>query len=193
MNGLASTGSDNGSFLLDLNLGRPFGMNLLSWISDDSNVNKGFPMLSETETMPYVLSFDVSGGSPLAAFTLFTEDSISAAPVTVKSGYVFGGWYTDPTDGSLIEFPFTPSAHTTLYARWTPERTEETAEETTAAAESESRPAETSTSIPEADLTGTTVTKTGDSAPIVPIVILFCVAAAAVGFSVTKFRTYSRK
>ena len=123
-------GTLNGSFLLALNEGRTSGMsgvNLLHWISDTENINGGYPLLSNAATMPSVLSFDTLGGSPVAALTNFDGDSILSSPVTTKPGFSFDGWYTEATEGVLIEFPYTPSYRDLLFARWSQEVSKEDA------------------------------------------------------------------
>ena len=39
-------------------------------------------------------------------------------PTPTKSGYTFNGWYTQSSGGSKVSNTYTPSANTTLYARW---------------------------------------------------------------------------
>ena len=39
-------------------------------------------------------------------------------PTPSKSGYTFVGWYTQSSGGSKVSNTYTPSANTTLYARW---------------------------------------------------------------------------
>ena len=39
-------------------------------------------------------------------------------PYADRLGYTFKGWYTSPTSGNKITFPYTPTKDITLYARW---------------------------------------------------------------------------
>lgn len=71
----------------------------------------------------YNVTYDSSGGSPVASGAFIEDGAISQAPTQpTKSGYTFAGW--SATDGgSTITFPYTPapSADITLFAKWTSE------------------------------------------------------------------------
>jgi len=118
---LATWGPNTGTFLYALNDGRPAGWNLLSWMSDVADVNGGYPILRNVEEAPYIISFDTGEGSAVAAQSVADGDNIAASPVSSQSGYSLTGWYTAPSDGSQISFPYTPNDDITLYARWSVE------------------------------------------------------------------------
>ena len=44
--------------------------------------------------------------------------AIDKAPVPVREGYDFSGWYTLASGGESVAFPYTPSADVSLYAHW---------------------------------------------------------------------------
>ena len=63
----------------------------------------------------YNVSFETNGGSVISSCRV-TE--ISSAPETIRDGYTFAGWYTDSELNVHVEFPFTPTHDTVLYAKW---------------------------------------------------------------------------
>lgn len=69
----------------------------------------------------YTVSFDSNGGSMIAAATFEFNDLIDPPTPPTKTGYTFGGWYTDPLFNEGWNFT---SDHvtkdTTLYAKWIP-------------------------------------------------------------------------
>jgi uncharacterized repeat protein (TIGR02543 family) len=69
----------------------------------------------------YVVTYNSSLGSTVAAGSFVAGGQISAAPVPPKrTGYTFAGW-SATNGGSIIKFPYTPgvSNDITLYAKWT--------------------------------------------------------------------------
>lgn len=69
-----------------------------------------------TQTEFYV-TYETNEGSSVSGGWVETIDS---EPFTTRSGYDFTGWYTneDLSADSLVEFPFTPTKNTVLYAGW---------------------------------------------------------------------------
>ena len=69
-----------------------------------------------TQTEFYV-TYETNEGSSVSGGWAETIDS---APFTTRPGYDFTGWYTneDLSADSLVEFPFTPTKDTVLYAGW---------------------------------------------------------------------------
>ena len=118
---VTSIGPSTGALLYALDYGRysseAYPDAYLNWTSDHDEINSGYPVFSDT-TYSYVLSFDSNGGSSVAARAVAAGESISIAPTTAKTDSNFSGWFTAASGGSKIEFPYTPTAHTTLYAQW---------------------------------------------------------------------------
>jgi hypothetical protein len=114
----ATSGPNNGAFLFALNDGRPETSDLLSWMSDTADLNDGYPVFGEVYTSPSVISFETSGGTPVAAQTVYIGENIPESPVTTKSGFEFDGWYNAASGGSKLTFPFSPSSSMTVYAYW---------------------------------------------------------------------------
>jgi uncharacterized repeat protein (TIGR02543 family) len=70
---------------------------------------------------PFTISFEENGGSVVNSITQNYLTIVNEPNNPVKSGYTFGGWYTD--DGSFEQaftFSSMPASNTTLYAKWTP-------------------------------------------------------------------------
>jgi uncharacterized repeat protein (TIGR02543 family) len=72
-----------------------------------------------------IVTFDPAGGtidgSPESASAVAAPslNFVNApSPAHSNSGFVFAGWYTDKSGGSPVIFPYTPTADSTLYARW---------------------------------------------------------------------------
>ena len=72
-------------------------------------------------TTQLTVTFNVNGGSDVAAQTLTAGQKINTSPVTAKSGFVFSGWYSDSALTSPVSFPYTVTENCTLYAKWTDE------------------------------------------------------------------------
>ena len=72
----------------------------------------------------YKLSFDANGleGASMPASMEFKQGARLSAPAgePSASGYVFGGWYTDASCGTVFDFTGTmPANDLTAYAKWT--------------------------------------------------------------------------
>jgi uncharacterized repeat protein (TIGR02543 family) len=72
-----------------------------------------------TQTVKYTLTFEENGGSTVTDQSI-NENSTATEPTSpTKSGYTFGGWYTDVGLTNAYNFSTQLSANTTLYAKWT--------------------------------------------------------------------------
>ena len=65
----------------------------------------------------FTATFVTNGGTEVAAMEEVT--SVESAPATTRDGYTFAGWYTDEALTEAAQFPFTLTADTTFYAKWT--------------------------------------------------------------------------
>ena len=63
----------------------------------------------------YQVTFETNGGSEVAGYRAY---QIQTAPEPVKDDNIFAGWYKDSSFANAVEFPYTLSADTTLYAKW---------------------------------------------------------------------------
>ena len=65
------------------------------------------------------VSFDAKGGTPVPAAQTFKAGEKATEPAApAKSGWGFGGWYTDEALSSKFDFGSVVNDDTTLYARW---------------------------------------------------------------------------
>jgi len=63
----------------------------------------------------YQVSFETNGGSEISGFRTAVIESVQDP---VKDDNVFIGWYKDSAFKNPVEFPYTLTADTTLYAKW---------------------------------------------------------------------------
>ena len=74
------------------------------------------------------IAFNTQGGSLVRMLALAADAPVEVPDSPVKTGYTFGGWYTEPNGGALFEFPATMPDYqdngagkgVTVYARWIP-------------------------------------------------------------------------
>ena len=71
--------------------------------------------LPEPEPQKYSVRFETNGGSAVEGVT---ASVIETSPKTEKSGFTFVGWYTEEGFVNKIEFPYTVTQETVLYAKW---------------------------------------------------------------------------
>ncbi|MBR5428275.1 MAG: InlB B-repeat-containing protein, partial [Clostridia bacterium] len=67
----------------------------------------------------YTVSFDVDGGSEVAAQTVEDGKTAEKPEDPTKEGYDFSGWFTDNTFAVGFDFALPITADTTVYAKWT--------------------------------------------------------------------------
>lgn len=71
----------------------------------------------------YTVTYNANGGSvsPTSASYQVGVSNALALPTPTRASYVFGGWYTAASGGTLVGAAgasYTPTASSTLYARW---------------------------------------------------------------------------
>ena len=67
----------------------------------------------------YTISFEENGGSAVANITQNYGTSVSAPTDPTRTGYTFGGWYSDAGLMTAYTFSTMPAENITLYAKWT--------------------------------------------------------------------------
>ncbi|WP_214626762.1 InlB B-repeat-containing protein [Paenibacillus agaridevorans] len=72
----------------------------------------------------YTVSFESNGGNAVEATTVEHGDTVEAPEAPARTGYAFGGWYTDEELTEPYVFTTTVTGHVTLYAKWTAQVTE---------------------------------------------------------------------
>jgi len=81
---------------------------------------RAYAVWTPVPSAKYKVDFETNGGTSVAQLE---TDAILKQPVSTKNGYVFEGWYLDSKLGpeQKAEFPYSVTADTTLYAKWTAE------------------------------------------------------------------------
>lgn len=75
-----------------------------------------------SNTVAVTVTFNAQGGSAVQAVSQYPGTTIDSSPASSRTGYTFGGWYTDAAcSGSPVSFPYTVTQAATLYAKWTEE------------------------------------------------------------------------
>jgi len=59
-----------------------------------------------------------NGGSAVAAITLASGATVTAPTQPTKTGFTFGGWYSDSALTTAYTFSVMPAENITLYAKW---------------------------------------------------------------------------
>ena len=72
-----------------------------------------------TEPVSYTVTFDSQGGSAVTSQTVTEGGKVSAPADPVRTGYTFGGWFTDPGCTKAWSFDSAVTGDLTLYAKWT--------------------------------------------------------------------------
>lgn len=90
------------------------------WDKDFSNITSDlvvYAIYNQVENM-YDIDYNTNGGSKISSDFYFYYEQVKAPKNPTKDGYEFGGWYYDEALTQKCEFPFYPTRHTTLYAKW---------------------------------------------------------------------------
>jgi len=71
--------------------------------------------------LPYTVTYEERGGTTVSDGTFNAGDTITLPPAPTRTGYVFEGWYTAPSGGTLYGASYHPPARDQIiYAQWTP-------------------------------------------------------------------------
>lgn len=90
----------------------------------ESSVESSESSTSETSSevssiiLTYTISFEENGGTTVTDMTQEAGSSVSAPTTPTKTGYTFGGWYSDSGLATSYTFLVMPSQNITLYAKW---------------------------------------------------------------------------
>jgi len=86
------------------------------------SVSSFSPFAAGEELAVHTVTYDVNEGALAGgedtSFT-FGDVAISAPANPTRSGYVFGGWFLDDSTFLNTAFPLTPTADTSVHAKWT--------------------------------------------------------------------------
>ena len=67
----------------------------------------------------YTVKFDPKvRGIAISSKMVIAGKAMNAPKESINNGYTFKGWYTKESEGTKINFPYTPTKNVTLYAQW---------------------------------------------------------------------------
>ena len=66
----------------------------------------------------HVVTFESNGGTAVPTRIVANDTAVEAPTAPIKSGYTFGGWYTDEALTTAYDFDTPVTADLTLYAKW---------------------------------------------------------------------------
>jgi uncharacterized repeat protein (TIGR02543 family) len=94
-----------------------------AWEFSVNRVTRDTTLYARWTANTYTLSFDAQGGTVSPAMHTVTYGAaVGDLPTPARSGYIFGGWYTQPEGGGTLYTASTvhssATTFTTLYARW---------------------------------------------------------------------------
>ncbi|MBE5951829.1 MAG: hypothetical protein E7260_09605 [Lachnospiraceae bacterium] len=93
------------------------------WTNDIWTALSGAMLYAQWSPRTYLVTFDANGGICAEQTKSVTfEATYGTLPTPTRTGYVFSGWYTAKTGGTLVTSSTTVSTASdhTLYAQWTP-------------------------------------------------------------------------
>ncbi len=105
------------------------GHELINWYIDaaltevydfSEPVTSDLTLYAGYEIGTYTITFDTNGGTDVDALVGLYQSSISRPENPTRSGYSFGGWYTDDQLTDSFSFNTMPGYDVTLYAKWVP-------------------------------------------------------------------------
>lgn len=118
----------------DLNFEPRPGFRFLGWktdLDDEDVVSKGYVVKEDLtiygiwRNSDIILTYDANGGG-FDKVAMLHERDVSIPeeqfPTPTRTGYEFAGWCEDASGGGRIEYPYTASTDTTLYAKWTEDK-----------------------------------------------------------------------
>jgi len=73
---------------------------------------------SEVGETVYTVTFDTDGGNEIAPVSVKADEKVTEPANPVKSGYNFGGWYSDAAKQNKYDFNTPVTENITLYAHW---------------------------------------------------------------------------
>lgn len=88
------------------------------WSFTSNVVNSNFNLYAKWIINEYTISFNANGGSNVSAITRNYNTTILKPQDPVKSGYVFGGWYSDSNFATAYTFDKMGGQNITLHAKW---------------------------------------------------------------------------
>ena len=99
---LGSTGTESGKFTTGENY---------------QKTENGTKLIFSLKT--YTVTFNSNGGSAVASATVEHGSTVAKPAAPTRSGYTFGGWYSDEGLTTVYDFSASVTGDITLYAKWT--------------------------------------------------------------------------
>jgi len=121
----SSGGVDVSSSSVALSSSSSVGLNSSSSVGLNSSssvaLSSSSSVVSSSSVSTYTVTWNADGGSPVPTQTSVTHGGSITQPATMtKTGYTFGGWFTNSTLTTAASFPITNvTANTALWAKWT--------------------------------------------------------------------------
>jgi uncharacterized repeat protein (TIGR02543 family) len=72
----------------------------------------------EAATSIYTVTFNSNGGESRDPQQVASGRTVNQPPAPTRSGYTFGGWYSDPALSAAYSFSTPVTGDITLYAKW---------------------------------------------------------------------------
>ena len=104
------------------------GYKLIGWYTDSSftdlwdfniGVTDDMVLYAKWQINSYTVTFDSQYGTPVEPVTVNYMNLIPVPPDPTRKNYTFGGWFTDPVNGTEWGLSYhTVTYDVTLYARW---------------------------------------------------------------------------
>lgn len=79
---------------------------------------KDYTFYAQWNINQYTMSFNSNGGSSVSDITQDYLSNVTEPTNPTRTGYNFGGWYSDSELTNLYTFGTMPASDTTLYAKW---------------------------------------------------------------------------
>ena len=118
-------GTDNHSTAFSGNISGTFAAGTTYYVKAYAINNGGNTTLSSGaySFTPYSITFNSNGGSSVATMLVLGSTAASAPTAPTKTGYTFGGWYSNEGLTTPVDWSSTIGTNKTYYAKWTAKTT----------------------------------------------------------------------
>lgn len=90
-----------------------------AWVFATDQVSADLTLYAKWTVNSYTISFVMDGGSEVTALSQDFATAVTAPADPTKTGYTFGGWYTEAELTTPYVFSTMPASNISLYAKWT--------------------------------------------------------------------------
>jgi uncharacterized repeat protein (TIGR02543 family) len=95
------------------------GYTFSGWDAEYSNIEADLVITATYTINSYTIRFQMDGGSSVSAITQIYLTAVAAPAAPTKTGYAFGGWYSNEALTTPYVFSIMPAEDVDLYAKWT--------------------------------------------------------------------------